>query len=349
MAANVTGLFAGKLDVHTREACVLVVDALPGNRSTTASFLSSHLYNVIAAANTGQAIAALKENPVDLIVVDISTSTAELLELIQKVRSEFSRAELPILVIGEQDNGVEFDSGIRSGANEYIARPVDFSKLIVLVNSLTFPKNKRSAMEHSTRTVEHHDPQSNDYVASSGHIDVPRYQPARRRDLHDRQELEEALDQLLEHGCVDDTRHVLCYVDIEPLDLVRSTHGDVAAESLATHIESLLADLINPSDLLARIEHDRFALIFHDCDVHKAGDRARQIRSLMLEQEFQWGEDRYGVVPSIGVVTVRDGSGGITGILTAADAACSIAKRKSVKGIYVYDSGETTLLRRRRR
>jgi len=165
--------------------------------------------------------------------------------------------------------------------------------------------------------------------------------------LLNRHEFELNLDYVLEHSRKDQTQHSLCYIDVEPVSIIRETYGHVAGDELLSQIGNILREMTRPSDTLARVDGDRFAVILKFCDLGAARDSARRFRKALSKFQFQWDDHTFSLTPSIGVAPIREGVGGITGILSAADAACYAARGQSANGIYIYDRNDDELLRRR--
>jgi two-component system KDP operon response regulator KdpE len=89
--------------------------------------LAAHGYRVDSAATGAAALAQARQQPPDLIVLDLGLPDLDGLQVIAAVRA-FSAA--PIVVISARDAEAAEDRARAAGADDYLAKPFEIGQLI---------------------------------------------------------------------------------------------------------------------------------------------------------------------------------------------------------------------------
>ncbi len=105
---------------------ILVVDDNENNRDILARRLGSRGYEVEVAVDGFQALEMIGDGVYDLIILDIMMPGMSGLEVLEKLRQRFSRAELPILMATAKSDSRDMVDALQLGANDYVTKPIDF-------------------------------------------------------------------------------------------------------------------------------------------------------------------------------------------------------------------------------
>jgi two-component system sensor histidine kinase ChiS len=108
----------------------------PLNLKILHGMLSVEQYDIETATSVREAIARLDE-PWGLIITDIMLPHLSGYELSRIVRERFSLSELPILLLTARSRPEDIYEGFLSGANDYVAKPMDAMELKSRVRALT--------------------------------------------------------------------------------------------------------------------------------------------------------------------------------------------------------------------
>lgn len=110
---------------------ILIVDDEKSIRLTLREFLSGDGYQVETAADVPQAIQALSQDTFDVVITDIIMPQISGMELIESIRSRSKSVQL-IVMTGEPtvDTAVK---AVRSGANDYLTKPINKETLLKAV------------------------------------------------------------------------------------------------------------------------------------------------------------------------------------------------------------------------
>ncbi|RLB77154.1 MAG: response regulator [Deltaproteobacteria bacterium] len=110
-----------------RQLIIFALQRLPGLRITEA----------------GDGVAALKQlsgEKYDLLLTDINMPMMDGLKLVGLIRKDAIYAKLPIIVISTEGSNLTRERAIATGANEYITKPLQTTRLIEVVRRLLDPE-----------------------------------------------------------------------------------------------------------------------------------------------------------------------------------------------------------------
>ena len=122
-----------------QKAKVLVVDDSPTMRQLIVFALKRIAGLEIEEAGDG--VAALKKlssGVYDLLLTDINMPIMDGLKLVSLVRNDPQHQSLPVVVITTEGAQVDRDRAIALGANEYLTKPIQTSRVIEVARRLLF-------------------------------------------------------------------------------------------------------------------------------------------------------------------------------------------------------------------
>ncbi|MCI0505027.1 MAG: EAL domain-containing protein [Gammaproteobacteria bacterium] len=165
--------------------------------------------------------------------------------------------------------------------------------------------------------------------------------------LINRVEFERRLVEAINVSRNNNEEHVLCYMDLDQFKVVNDTCGHIAGDELLKQLTVLLHRKIRKSDTLGRLGGDEFGILFLDCTLNKAKQIIRVLCNTINEFRFVWGDKSFEVGVSVGVVAINQEAGGLSEVLSAADAACFVAKDLGRNRIHIYQPDDQLLSQRR--
>jgi two-component system, OmpR family, copper resistance phosphate regulon response regulator CusR len=121
------------VQVHHAPPLVLVIDDEPGIVDFIEVGLREEGYAVVAAATAAEGLRALREQPPDVVVLDVGLPDQDGFSLLTRIRAE---SDVPVVMLtarGELDDRVR---GLELGADDYIAKPFHFAELVARVRAL---------------------------------------------------------------------------------------------------------------------------------------------------------------------------------------------------------------------
>jgi diguanylate cyclase (GGDEF)-like protein/PAS domain S-box-containing protein len=158
--------------------------------------------------------------------------------------------------------------------------------------------------------------------------------------LLNRNEFEATLRLLIQDAKVSGKHHALMYMDLDQFKIVNDTCGHFAGDELLKQLAQLLLPKIRESDTLARLGGDEFGLILEGCQLKQASDIAQQLLDLVKDFRFVWSDKTFSIGMSIGLVAITNLNKDLVSTLSAADAACFIAKDKGRHRVWIHHTDD---------
>ena len=165
--------------------------------------------------------------------------------------------------------------------------------------------------------------------------------------LINRGEFERRLKCSLISAQQEHVQHALCYLDLDQFKVVNDTCGHIAGDELLRQLAALLQTNIRETDCLARLGGDEFGLLLEKCPLHQAERIANQLVQTVSNFRFTHDNQTFAVGVSIGLVTITEGFGSLSELLSIADSACYAAKDKGRNRVYVYQANDKDITARR--
>jgi diguanylate cyclase (GGDEF)-like protein/PAS domain S-box-containing protein len=156
--------------------------------------------------------------------------------------------------------------------------------------------------------------------------------------LINRGEFERHVTEALDTSHRGDSHHVLCYLDLDRFKLVNDTSGHLAGDSMLREVAKLLRDAVRDSDYVGRLGGDEFGMLLVGCPLEKARQIADDVCRAVGDYRFIWKDKIFNIGVSVGLVEISAESGTMEELLTAADAACYVAKKDGAGRVAVYSA-----------
>ncbi|MBY0122817.1 response regulator transcription factor [Bacillus sp. S/N-304-OC-R1] len=133
------------------EKTILVIDDDKDIRDLINIYLENEGYIVLKAENGKMAMEILKNNDVDLIILDIMMPEMDGIEFCIKVRNSH---HMPIIMLSAKTQDIDKISGLTSGADDYLTKPFNPLELVARVKSQLRRYLKWNAPQNMPESVE---------------------------------------------------------------------------------------------------------------------------------------------------------------------------------------------------
>ncbi|MDR1079872.1 MAG: response regulator [Deltaproteobacteria bacterium] len=115
---------------------VLVVDDEILNRKLIQAMLKPQGYEVVLAGDGVECLEKVRENPPDLILLDIIMPGMNGFEVVQEIKKEERFAQIPIVMVTALQDVNDRVKALEVGADDFLSKPVDRMELRARVRSL---------------------------------------------------------------------------------------------------------------------------------------------------------------------------------------------------------------------
>ncbi|MBW1809548.1 MAG: response regulator [Deltaproteobacteria bacterium] len=308
----------------TRMFTVLIVDDDPAIRAVCKEVLEGQGYSILEAECGSEALEILSKNTVDAILLDLMLPDFDGFQVTEKVRSERSTADIPIIFISARGKTFDKVKAFKMGADDYMVKPFDALELGARVDTVI--KRKEREMDSSPNTK------------LPGSVSV-----------------EKELNRRLVSG----KPFSLCYLDLDNLKAFNDYYGYAKADGVIQQtgdlIRKAVENLGNSADFVGHIAGDDFVLITTPGKLEEigqeiissfdrviplyyhVGDRERGF----IEAEDRFGQMRQFKIMSISLAAVNVEPGHYRSHAEIAERAAELKKKaKSVEGSVLVQDDE---------
>jgi len=113
---------------------ILVVDDEPPIVRLMEFILSREGHEMLVAVNGEEALARVRENRPDLVLLDIMMPRVDCYEVARRLRANPEHTSIPIVMLSAKAQEEDIRKGLEVGVNEYITKPFSTPNLIEAVN-----------------------------------------------------------------------------------------------------------------------------------------------------------------------------------------------------------------------
>ena len=111
------------------DATILVVDDNQDNAEILRAYLESRGYAVAVAADGRTALAKLEETDPDLVLLDVMMPGMDGWEVCRTIKNHPEHSRIRVIMVTAKGAWEDKHEGMRSGADDYLVKPVDLEDL----------------------------------------------------------------------------------------------------------------------------------------------------------------------------------------------------------------------------
>ncbi|WP_243685436.1 response regulator [Methanosarcina barkeri] len=115
---------------------ILIVDDVPENIELIEAYLSVETYALITASSGKEAIQKLKEEKLDMILLDVMMPEVSGYEVCKIVKNNPETQFIPVLMLTALSDIKDRITGIEAGADDFLTKPINRLELKTRVKSL---------------------------------------------------------------------------------------------------------------------------------------------------------------------------------------------------------------------
>ncbi|MBI5410012.1 MAG: response regulator [Nitrospirae bacterium] len=107
-----------------RKPKILCVDDEPMNLDLYAAMLEPRDFEVIRAESGDAALERIKQENIDLVILDIMMPTVDGFEVCRKIKKDPETAHIPVMMITALDDKNSLARGLQAGAGLFMSKPI---------------------------------------------------------------------------------------------------------------------------------------------------------------------------------------------------------------------------------
>jgi len=291
---------------------VVVADDDLAMREHVSRILQSRGFGVVLASNGQKAIDAVRAQPVDLVLLDVNMPGLSGIDACRVIKTITKDRFVPVILLTAPGDLRARVQGLRTGADDHIAKPLDDEELLARIENMLRVKRTHDDMQFA-KTELH---------CTSLH-DQLRAMPDHRY-FHERLESEfnEAQRHLDPLAC--------CIMAVDDFRALVTEHGADLAAQMLDQVSERLERTIRATDIAARFRTAEFGLLLPNTRPARALALADRIVSEIAFRPLELNGSTLEVTVSIGVGLYPSGT--IRSHRELLDAASIAVARARVAG-----------------
>lgn len=135
-------------------ARILIADDNPDNLDIFQTRLAAHGYEIVKAVDGEEALANVKDQHPDLILLDIMMPKMDGIEVCRRLKADPSLPFMPVVMVTARSASQDIVTALEAGADEYLTKPVDHSALVARVKSMLRIKALNDKIQEQANQLE---------------------------------------------------------------------------------------------------------------------------------------------------------------------------------------------------
>lgn len=300
------------------KAKVLVVEDSKSQRDRIVSELERRGYEVREATGGLDALAQLKADPPDIVILDVVLDGMDGYSVCRWLRLGESTRDIVVIMLTVKVEVKERVEGLHVGADDYIPKPFDMDELEARMFAALRGRNTRLELRTRNTELEGMLTRTERLAMTDALTGV-----FNRRRFGD----------MLHHEWASARRykHPLCLLlfDVDHFKAVNDTQGHAAGDETLKNVAQIIASSIREVDVCARYGGDEFVLLLPHTPAENAMVVADRVREKLVRARANWVGTLGSVTLSVGIASSDDPSlANPDDLLEAADRALYEAKRQ---------------------
>jgi two-component system, cell cycle response regulator len=311
---------------------ILVVDDHPDNVQVLRARLEARGYIVDEAGDGEQALERVYTSPPpDLILLDVMMPKIDGFEVVRRIKNDETLPFIPVIMQTALDTTESMVQGLDAGADDYIAKPINFSELDARVKSLLRIQSLQSSLQQREKELSI----ANAQLLVMSSTDV-------LTGVANRRSLEERLHDMWEHSQRLHEPLSLVMCDIDHFKRVNDDYGHQVGDTVLQQFAKLLQTEAREIDRVGRYGGEEFVLLLPGTVLDAAVTFAERIRERVEKSAFTYGEGQsLHRTMSCGVAAwPHPLIGDQEALIKAADEALYVAKETGRNRVVRFDSHE---------
>lgn len=252
---------------------ILVVDDNRDNVEIIATRLRFRGYEIDEASDGAAALRSVKDNPPDLILLDVMLPDIDGYEISRRIKGDESMPFIPIILVTARDTTQDKVAGLDAGADDYLTKPINFPELEARVRSMLRIKKLQDEIELKNKELER-------LSISDG-----------LTGLYNHRHIHALLREEFERADRTGERLTVAMFDLDRFKSVNDNYGHQAGDRVLEQMSELLRESAREIDRLGRYGGEEFMGLLPGTGIDDAEVFVERVRREVARRPFDIGGD----------------------------------------------------------
>jgi diguanylate cyclase (GGDEF)-like protein len=301
-------------------ANILVVDDVPDNLEILKDLLTFHGYSVATATNGEEALSSVRENPPDLILLDIIMPRMDGFEVCAHLKAEDATRSIPVIFVSSLVDVQNTVKGFQVGGADYITKPYQQAEVLA-----------RIYMHVATLRLQRQLEEQNSKLEQMANTDF-------LTGVNNRRHFFNVAESEFNAALRKNIPVSVTLFDVDYYKNVNDTAGHLVGDAVLSNLAKFIFSHVRSQDVMARYGGDEFVVLHPSLDKHGAYRIADTVRKRVEENTFLSEDREIRLTISAGVEDTLGCSDDscFDDVLSRADRALYLAKRAGRNKVVVY-------------
>lgn len=255
---------------------ILVVDDHPDNVEIINVRLSSRGYLIETATNGEEALHQVKDNPPDLILLDVMMPLMDGYEVSRRIKNDPDLPFIPIILVTARDSTQDKVDGLDAGADDYLTKPVNFPELEARVRSMLRIKRLQDELDQKNRELEFANKRLRKLSITDG-----------LTELFNHRHIHELLHEEFERTKRSGEPMAVVMMDLDRFKQVNDTYGHPTGDVILYETANILRQTVREIDMVGRYGGEEFVTILPGADEQAAHQFAERVRQAVADHVYR--------------------------------------------------------------
>jgi diguanylate cyclase (GGDEF)-like protein len=311
---------------------IVIVDDMPDNLRLLVGILRERGYKVRPAPSGIRALATVRKEPPELVLLDIMMPGMDGYEVCRQLKEDKLTRDIPVIFLSALNEVFDKVKAFKAGGVDYISKPFQVEEVLARVKTHLMLRVQQKALAAQNEELLKKNvlitEQSKELKILATRDSLTGL--SNRRDFLAKVEQEEKRFQR--------TKRPFGFIilDIDHFKNVNDTHGHECGDKVLIGVSQNLRKTLRAQDTLARWGGEEFVCLLPETEIEGARKVAEKVRKDIERYSHHCNDVSVSVTVTLGV-SVYEGSGTIEGCIRSADDALYEGKKRGRNQVVVMD------------
>ena len=296
---------------------ILAVDDVPENVFILQTDLEDEGYEVLAAYDGDEALALVRKESPDLMLLDVNMPGLSGLEVCEIMKADEATKNIPIILVSANSLNDDVARGLDCGAHDYIVKPYQLEVLMARVRSALRLKQAQDELVIAYAQLQ----KANEILNTMATVD-PLTSLGNRRYFLERFSVE------LARAWRDKTALSFLMIDIDFFKAVNDQYGHLCGDKVLECVAKSFLKAVRTVDVVGRIGGEEFAVCCPKSSANEVIVLAERLRNAVAALRINFEGNSISVTVSIGVTELTPEDTQTKDLYQRADRALYQAKEQ---------------------